>query len=207
MQSLSGLSMDQDRVLVESLKCVHSKATEAIYPNWEDHWIVNDLEDTDLSYKVFCNPDISVQTLSAEGRFLAAIQKDGNITLLFTVGKKQKFPLCSNVSCSKQTKCICFKKYKKLLEEHDGSEDEEADYYWNRRTRTKPDVINHFLSSISVEDHNRRHGYNRTKIEYPIKRSIEIQNKFLDRVDGVFNLPEIIKPDYDENFVCQHRNQ
>ena len=54
------------------------------------------------------------------------------------------------------------------------------------------DVINHFLSSISVEDHNRRHGYNRTKIEYPIERSIEIQNTFLERLDGVFNLPEII---------------
>ena len=91
---------------------------------------MDDIDGRDLSYRVFCNQDIRVQTLTEEGRFLAAFQTDGNVTLLFTVGKKQKFPLCSNVSCSKQTKCICFKRYKKLLQEHEESEDEDSNYYW-----------------------------------------------------------------------------
>ena len=124
------MSLDQEKDVVDRLKCVLSKAADTIYPDWEDHWIVDDIDGRDLSYRVFCNQDIRVQTLTEEGRFLAAFQTDGNVTLLFTVGKKQKFPLCSNVSCSKQTKCICFKRYKKLLQEHEESEDEDSNYYW-----------------------------------------------------------------------------
>ena len=97
---------NQDKEVLEGLKCIHSKAAESFYPQWDEHKTVNDLGDTDLSYKVFSNPDIRVQTFTEEGRFLAAIQTEGEVTLLFTVGKKQKFPLCSNPNCSKQTVCL-----------------------------------------------------------------------------------------------------
>ena len=203
MESVPGMHLEQERVVMEGLKCVHSKAAESCYRNWEDDWTVGDIEDTDLSYKVFCNPDIRVQTFLEEGRFLAALQKDGDITLLFTVSKKQKFPLCSNINCSKQTKCICFKHYKKVLEEYEEGDDA-SNYYWDKRTRPTPDVIQHFLDSIPVQDQHRRHGYNCTKMEYPIKRCPVLQQKFLDRLDGIFNLPESIKPDYDEHSLCKH---
>ena len=73
---------------------------------------------------VFCNQDIGVQTLCEEGRFLAAIQSDGNVTLLFTVGAKQKFPLCSKASCSRKVKCLCYKKYKAIIREERRDDDE-----------------------------------------------------------------------------------
>ena len=92
-----------------------SKAAMRFYPSWDDYWIIDDIEDTDLSYRVFCNQDIKVQTLSEESFFLAAIQSGGDVTLLFTVGKKQKFPLCSSINCSRSVKCLCFKKYKSLI--------------------------------------------------------------------------------------------
>ena len=101
MESVPGMILDQEEEVLEGLKCIHSKAAESFYPQWDEHWTVNDLGDTDLSYKVFSNPDIRVQTFTEEGRFLAAIQTEGEVTLLFTVGKKQKFPLCSNPNCSK----------------------------------------------------------------------------------------------------------
>ena len=41
-------------------------------------------------------------------------------------------------------------------------------------------------------------------ILYPIKRCPEIQQKFLDRLEGVFHLPESIKPDYDACSFCMH---
>ena len=131
--------MEQGKDEILGLQCVHSKAAETFFPNWDEHWIVNDLEDTDLSYRVFCNPDIRVQTFLDECRFLSAIQTDGHVTLLFTVGKRQKFPLCSKANCSKQTKCICFKQYKKLLEEYEQNDDD-SNYYWDRRRRQKPGV-------------------------------------------------------------------
>ena len=175
--------MQQGKDEILGLQCVHSKAAETFFPNWDEHWIVNDLEDTDLSYRVFCNPDIRVQTFLDECRVLSAIQTDGHVTLLFTVGKRQKFPLCSKANCSKQTKRICFKQYKKLMKT-DGN----SNYYGDKRSRQKP----HFLESIPLGDHHRKHVYNFTKLEYPIKRCPEIQRKLLDRLDGVFNLPERI---------------
>lgn len=203
MESVPGMRLDQEKDEIQGLQCVHSKAAETFYPNWDEHWTVNDLEDTDLSYRVFCNQDIRVQTFLDECKFLSAIQTDGQVTLLFTVGNKQKFPLCNKINCSKQTKCICFKQYKKLLEESEQNDDD-SNYYWDRRSRQKPGMIDHFLESIPLDDHHRKHGYNFTKLEYPIKRCPEIQGKFLDRLDGVFNLPESIKPDYDDKAVCMH---
>ena len=67
-------------------------------PSWEDHWTIVDLDDTDMSYKVLCNPDIRIQTFLDEGRFLSAIQINGQVTLTFTVERKQRFPLCSNIT-------------------------------------------------------------------------------------------------------------
>ena len=46
----------------------------ALYPDWEDHWTIEGVADTDLSYRVVCNPDIRIQILLQEHKFLAAIQ-------------------------------------------------------------------------------------------------------------------------------------
>ena len=186
------------------LQCVHSKAIASLFPSWEDHWTIADLEDTHMSYKVFCNPDIQIQTFLDQKRFLAAIQTDGDVTLMFTVGTKQKFPLCTRVNCSKQTKCSCYRKYRKILE-GDGEEDEErSPYYWERRTRQKPALVAHYMENLPLEEHHRKHGYNKTSFEYPIKRCPEMQQKFLSRLEGVFDLPASIVPAADDQSECCH---
>ena len=116
MECVPGIHLDQSKEVLVGLQCDHSKVAASLFPNWDDHWTIDEIEDTDLSYQVFCNRDISIQTFLEEGRFLAAIQVDGDVTLLFTVGSKQKFPLCSRINCSKQTKCICYRKYKRILD-------------------------------------------------------------------------------------------
>ena len=129
------------------------KPQPSLFPSWEDHWTIADLEDTHMSYKVFCNPDIQIQTFLDQKRFLAAIQTNGDVTLMFTVGTKQKFPLCTRVNCSKQTKCSCYRKYRKILE-GDGEEDEErSPYYWERRTRQKPALVDHYMENLPLEEH------------------------------------------------------
>lgn len=195
------MRLDQSKEEMHSLQCVHSLGVDTFYSHWEDHCTVNDLEDRDASYRVFCNLDITVQTLLDEDRFLAAIQTDNQVTLQCTVGKKQKFPLCTEANCSKQTKCICYNKYKKLLDEQGNDENS---YYWDKRSRKKHVLIDHFLESIPLEVHHHKHDYNLHKLEYPIKRCPEMQDKFLSRLGGVFNLPESIKPEYDDAEVCQH---
>ena len=118
MESVQGMHLDQRKQDMLDLQCVHSKAIASLFPSWEDHWTIADLEDTHMSYKVFCNPDIQIQTFLDQKRFLAAIQTDGDVTLMFTVGTKQKFPLCTRVNCSKQTKCSCYRIYRKIFRGH-----------------------------------------------------------------------------------------
>ena len=203
MESVRGMKLDQSKEELEDLKCVHSKVADKFFPNWDDHWTVADLEDTDESYKVFCNQDIQVQTICEEGRFLAAMQTDGEVTLLFTVGKKQKFPLCSRVNCSKQVKCICYRKYKKILQEGE-DDDDDSSYYWDKRSTKKSNVVEHFLERKAAEDHRIKHGYNRTKFKFPIKRCPNLREKFVRRVNGSFDLPDKIIPTYDCQVHCQH---
>ena len=90
METVQGMRLDQTRAELKRLQCVHSEAAEAFFSSWEDHWTVDNIDETDLSYRVFCNQDIKVQTFCEEDRFLSAIQVDGEVTLLFTVGKKTK---------------------------------------------------------------------------------------------------------------------
>lgn len=203
MKTVLGMRLDQCKEDVQGLQCVHSKAAETFFPCWDEHWTVNDMEDTDMSYRVFCNQDIHVQTFCDEDRFLSAIQVEGDVTLLFTVGGKQKYPLCSKINCSKKVKCICYKKYKSFLP-NDEENDENSNYYWDRRTSKKTVLVDHFLDSMSVEDHHRKYGYNLTRFDYPIKRCPALQNKFLSRLEGNYILPESISPLYDDQLVCQH---
>ena len=54
MKNVPGMRMEEREDVLEALKCVHSKAAESLFPNWDEHWTVDDIEDADLSYKVLC---------------------------------------------------------------------------------------------------------------------------------------------------------
>ena len=90
MESVPGMHIEQTKEAIASLQCVHSKAVASFFPRWDDHWSIGNLQDTDMSYKVFCNEDIRIQTILDTDRFLAATQVDGKVTVLYTVWKKQK---------------------------------------------------------------------------------------------------------------------
>jgi hypothetical protein len=158
MEAVHGLHLEQREEEIRGMQCVHSNAAMKFFPSWDDHWTLADIEDTDQSYHVFCNKEIQVQTFCDQDRFLAAIQTNGDVTLLFTVGRKQKFPLCSRVNCSRQVKCICYKKYKLFLKDGESEEDDESRYYWNKRGGKKPVLVEHFLDRNPGEGYCKKHG-------------------------------------------------
>ena len=90
MESVPGMHLEQSKEAMHNFQCVHSKAAGSFFSNWDDHWIIDDLDVADLSYRI--------QTFLGEGRFLSAIQINGQVTLTFTVERKQRFPLCSNIT-------------------------------------------------------------------------------------------------------------
>ena len=138
MEAVHGLHVERREEEIRGMQCVHSNAAMKFFSSWDDHWTLADIAKTDQSYHVFCNPEIKVETFCDQERFLAAIQTNGDVTLLFTVGRKQKFPLCSRVGCSRQVKCICYKKYKLFLKDGESEDDDESRYYWNTRVGKKP---------------------------------------------------------------------
>ena len=95
MESVPGMHLEQSKDDMSGLQCLHSKVASSFFPRWEDHWSIDDLHATDLSYKVFCNKKIRIQTFLDTKRFLAAIQVDSNVTLLFTVWREKKSFLCA----------------------------------------------------------------------------------------------------------------
>ena len=91
MEALCGLSLDQDKDNITALQCMHAKAAFHFGGNWDSHWTIGDIEDTDASYKVECNLDLSLQQLRDDRLFLAAYQKDSKpkteISFLFQMFK------------------------------------------------------------------------------------------------------------------------
>ena len=167
MEPLSGLSLDQDSVDLFPLRCIHSQAASYFGGEWDRHWTIEDIEASDESHKVECNLDTTVKELRNDRLFLAAYQKNGIISLLFTVSPKQKFPFCSQCSSKK---CKCFRSFQNAKEE-EGDPDESVDLFWKRLRTERPEPSDHFLEMSLIEDHFERHGYN---IQSKETKSLEI---------------------------------
>ena len=149
---------------------------------WDDHWAVEVIEDSEESHRVECNLDIKTQELRSDKFFLAAYQHSGEVSLLYTVSANQKYPFCSKCS-SKKGKC--YRRFKKELDDAAGSE-EEVDYFWKRMKTDRPGQTDNFHDKASDVDYHWSHGYNKTTIEYPIKRNSDLRDKFLIRINGNF---------------------
>ena len=56
---------------------------------------------------------------------------------------------------------------------------------------------------MELNDHYNRYGYNLTPFEYSIKRDPVLQAKFANRMNGQFNIPGSLKPDFVAALVCK----
>ena len=199
MKPLSGLALDQIQADILPLRCIHSQAATYLADPWDYHWAVEVIEDSEESHKVECNLDIKTQELRNDKFFLAAYQHDGEVSLLFTVSANQKYPFCSKCSSKK---CKCFRRFKKEVEDAAGS-DEETDHFWKRMKTDRPGQSDNFHDSESAVDYQRRHGYNKTRFYYPIKRNSELRGKFLDRMNGHIDIPAKIVPKLEGTNKCE----
>jgi hypothetical protein len=107
MEAAHWLHLEQRVEEIRGMQCVHSNAAMKFFPSWDDYWTIADIEETD---HITC----------------FVIRPMGFVTLIFTVGRKYKFPLCSRVGCSRQVKCICFKKYKLFMKDGESEEEDES---------------------------------------------------------------------------------
>ena len=67
----------------------------------------------------------------------------------------------------------------------------------------RPGHTDNFHNKDSDVDHHRRHGYNKTSFEYPIKSSSNLRDKFIKRMNGNFEISETIVPKFEDTHVCE----
>ena len=117
---------------------------------------------------------------------------------------KTEGSFCSNCSSKK---CKCFFKYKPKIRgnENDSCESKEdtTEFHWERRKTHRSNPRDGYREILELNDHFKRYGYNLTPFEYPIKRDPVLQAKFANRMNGQFNIPGSLKPDFVAALVCK----
>ena len=62
----------------------------------------------------------------------------------------------------------------------------------------------HYDDIEPIDEYYKKYGYNLTKIVYPFKMDPETQEVWIRRLDGHYDLPERITPEFIAGFLCKH---
>lgn len=203
MQCVGDFCLNQTRGVIDRLKCNHVKAAEYIAGNYEDHWNIPYPDDQDETHNISVNSDITVQCLIDEDSecFLGVHQTNGKLSVLYTVSKKQKMPLCS--ICS-STKCKCFHQYKDAIRVANDTNQEIPEFHWEKRRTETPVPRDDYEDILELNEQYKKYGCNLTHFEYPIKRDPVLQERFVTRSKGHYDIPQSLKPQFMESLTCQH---
>ena len=196
MKQVEAMSCRQNQQGMESLRCMHSVVCQQLVSNWRTIWDIPRLDQTVESFKFFSCPEIKVKKLRHDSLFLCATQSSGEISLLFTVTKRQKTRCAS-------PKCKCFKMYQKARLDREAGEDEsDVDDDWpSSEDEAESQRPQHYQDDLP--EHQHRYGYNHETIRYPIYDDPEVHSSWLKRLNGEYNFPERIVPEYDAHYKCK----
>ena len=125
MKNIKNLSFRQNRNSIAMRTCHHAKCAEFFFKFEDLPWELwggepnlDNKNDAEQVFNLTCNRDVAINSWNTEdnGILAASRENDNTVTLMFTVleGKRQKQPLCNKSSCSKETNCLCWKKFRKI---------------------------------------------------------------------------------------------
>lgn len=210
MRGVDTLKISQKKDDMRTNQCIHSQAIHKIIPTPENVWNEEDiLNNRDLENSI----EKKYVTLKDHKKFLAVVTGVKNrISLLFTVGSKQKIPYCSNCS---STKCICFKTLERLVNEERENEDDlssdnetiQYKLFWERKENDTEETISDFRSKLNYNEHILHYGHNFCGFKYPIETDELISQNYLNSVKGsMTNIPNEFIPLETHDQECKHNN-
>ena len=205
MVGMNTLQISQNRELIESRRCHHSKAAgRKIGNDFEDIWGIPQPPPNIEAAQIFLNDDITHVTLKEGNQFLACINMEGKISTIFTVTPSQKQPLCTKC---RHRKCPCYNTFVTLNtveEEEDNMEENNVGgrFPWEK-FMTQKCPTGHYDDPIPLDEYYNEYGSNMTDIKHPIKRDPEMHAKWVKRKKGNFDLPSSITAKYVE-IPCRH---
>ena len=207
MSTVMMMSMDQRRGDIENTLCLHSVAA-VFHTDWREIWGLPNIDDEILSHKFQPGLDTKILVLLEDDLTLVAVQSEGDVKLLFTLSKKNKAPFCSK--CSTQ-KCKHFKQYtdfkKQNLNDSNHSNVSDSNASGQSGEEDEQSPISHYDDIEPLDEYNKKFGYNLTRIVYPFKMDPETQGSWKRRLEGHYDLPDKIIPEFIEGFSCpRHGN-
>ena len=177
MAQIDGMCCKQDRQGMEALRCMHSVVCQEVASDWRNIWNILDLDPTVESFTFLASPEPKVKKRRHDDLFLCATQSAGVVSLLFTVSKRQKSPMCNQCS---SPKCKCYRLYsKQRLDRKSGDHDCDRDDDWpSSDEEVEHQKVDHYEDNLALDDHCHRFGYNHELIQYPIHKNPEFQSFF-----------------------------
>ena len=189
------INKSQTKEKISSLICLHSKICGHIVRNFAnpfflDTWLTLNEEEDEEIMNVHILLEKKDRTTKSQS--LAVVKYKKRVSLLYTVGKMTT-PACT--FCSSAC-CQCVRLWRKKVKVSqpvpEPSEDQEA-------TTDDKEEPAHFNDGKFID------GFNRTKIEFPLKRNAQ-QKAMLDlRGDPAYTLPEALIPM--SSGTCPHGNE
>ena len=199
MRGILSLGPIQTRESIFRLRCHHAEAFMMIYQDWERCLELPEALPSGPS-NLFRHADLKskiVRGKEDEKLFLAVVQRSGVLSLLHTISRQMKQPICSRCST---VPCPCLKHLKgeeeakkRGREEEDEEEDEEAEgdkveLPWTRK-RQRKNPVEHFEDTVKRSLWYEDYGCNMQPILFPISRDPTRSESWRNKLAGRMFIP------------------
>ena len=209
MSTLGGIGTFQSPEDIKPKLCFHSLVASMV-TDWRSTWSVS-LSPRDEVFDVCLNQEQTCTTFitqSAGSPLLAGVIDEGNkVSILYCATARQEVPYCT--SCVRR-KCHHLKRLlasysqpeaqvqgdeEMLEEDYDPKHDVEENNYG---------FEDHYLIPLPKHVHGFLYGFNFEPIYFPFSESSNQQEVWLDRKNGLVNIPDRLVPEYDAEYKCKH---
>ena len=192
MQGILSLAPCQNKEVILAKRCHHAQAFMMLHPEWEREFdLPEDLEDGPSN--LFRLPALKSKLLRGDVEdklFLAVVQQSGVLSLLHTISRQMKQPVCSRCStcpcpCLKYMKGVEGARKRGRDDEEQVEEDEVAsvELPWSRK-RKKKNPVEHFENEVALPVWYEEYGCNRQEILFPISRDPVRSKTWRERLGG-----------------------
>ena len=190
------MSIEHDPADFSSILCAHSKvATSLVGSNWSEKLGIS-INPDNIRDSYQSNEENGIEPIHCKEKTGSELQNlisvfiDGEVSLLFTVGK-QKIPRCSR--CHSKN-CKCIQLYRKTKKESQDISPENLDVSESYELSEDP---------AHYDQKEGQYGYNRSTIIYPLY-SDKNQAMNIDlRRSPEFSFPSKLIPKFDQEYKCK----
>ena len=203
------LGTEQDARSIIGCLCIHSRVASMKIGDWRKEWTVS-LSPSNLELHVDHNEASNCVILipkSSNFTFLAAVLAMNKVFILYCSTKRQDHPFCSHCVNRKCYHYALFVNFESSLDPAVEEEQHEEEYQPVHDAEEDDLTFNsHYMKKPPLYIRGQMYGYNFEDIIYPFSESAEQQEKWMERVGGLVNIPSRLEPLVEVGSKCKHNS-